>query len=168
MHPRAIPIPGVKSLPMAIMSFKIQKGKALDALNLTPLIDVVFLLLIFFLVATQFSQDDQQLPIQLPSAKNALPMTVQPEELIVSIGQDGTYMLRGQRLSLQELEPLLAISVVDNPVGQTVILRGDKRVEFQSVVSLIDLCNRLKVPSYRIIAQDESIGSTDIPAGSQP
>ncbi|MFM7975720.1 MAG: ExbD/TolR family protein [Pirellula sp.] len=150
------------------MSFKIQKGKALDALNLTPLIDVVFLLLIFFLVATQFSQDDQQLPIQLPSAKNALPMTVQPEELIVSIGQDGTYMLRGQRLSLEQLEPLLAKSVLDNPVQQTVILRGDKRVEFQSVVSLIDLCNRLKVPSYRIISQDESIGSTDTPAGSQP
>lgn len=150
------------------MSFKIQKGKALDALNLTPLIDVVFLLLIFFLVATQFSQDDQQLPIQLPSAKNALPMTVQPEELIVSIGQDGTYMLRGQRLSLEQLEPLLAKSVLDNPVQQTVILRGDKRVEFQSVVSLIDLCNRLKVPSYRIIAQDESIDSTDNQPGSQP
>ncbi|MFN9628017.1 MAG: ExbD/TolR family protein [Planctomycetota bacterium] len=150
------------------MSFKIQKGKALDALNLTPLIDVVFLLLIFFLVATQFSQDDQQLPIQLPSAKNALPMTVQPEELVVSIGQDGTYMLRGQRLSLEQLEPLLAKSVLDNPVQQTVILRGDKRVEFQSIVSLIDLCNRLKVPSYRIIAQDESIDSKDIPAGSQP
>ena len=150
------------------MSFKIQKGKALDALNLTPLIDVVFLLLIFFLVATQFSQDDQQLPIQLPSAKNALPMTVQPEELVVSIGQDGTYILRGQRLSLEQLEPLLAKSVLDNPVQQTVILRGDKRVEFQSIVSLIDLCNRLKVPSYRIIAQDEAIDSKDIPVGSQP
>ena len=61
------------------MSVRIQKGKALEALNLTPLIDVVFLLLIFFLVATQFSQDDQQLPIQLPSAKNAVPMTVAPE-----------------------------------------------------------------------------------------
>ncbi|MFM9065614.1 MAG: ExbD/TolR family protein, partial [Pirellula sp.] len=45
---RASPLP---SCP--IMAFQIQKGKALDALNLTPLIDVVFLLLIFFLVATQ-------------------------------------------------------------------------------------------------------------------
>lgn len=150
------------------MSFQIQKGKALDALNLTPLIDVVFLLLIFFLVATQFSQDDQQLPIQLPSAKNALPMTVQPEELVVSVGQDGTYMLRGKRLNLQELEAILAKAVLDNPVQQTVILRGDKRVEFQSVVSLIDLCNRLKVPSYRITAQDDSQESTSPVPGNQP
>lgn len=138
------------------MSFQIQKGKALEALNLTPLIDVVFLLLIFFLVATQFSQDDQQLPIQLPSAKNALPMTVQPEELIISIGQDGSYMLAGKKLDLQELEKILAKAVLDNPIQQTVILRGDKRAEFQSVVSLIDLCNRLKVPSYRIVAQDDA------------
>lgn len=155
-------------LSCSIMAFQIQKGKALDALNLTPLIDVVFLLLIFFLVATQFSQDDQQLPIQLPSAKNALPMTLKPEELVVSIGQDGTYMLRGQRLDLQQLEPILAQAVLDNPVQQTVILRGDKRVEFQSVVSLIDLCNRLKVPSYRITAQDEPQESSDPQAGSQP
>ena len=138
------------------MSFQIQKGKALEALNLTPLIDVVFLLLIFFLVATQFSQDDEQLPIQLPSAKNALPMTVKPEELVISIGQDGSYMLAGKRLDLQELERILAKAVLDNPIHQTVILRGDKRVEFQSVVSLIDLCNRLKIPSYRIVAQDQA------------
>jgi len=150
------------------MSFQIQKGKALDALNLTPLIDVVFLLLIFFLVATQFSQDDQQLPIQLPSAKNAVPMTVEPEELVISIGQDGSYMLRGQRLELGQLEPILARAVIDNPVQQTVILRGDKRVEFQSVVSLIDLCNRLKVPSYRILAQDDSADASAKGSGSQP
>jgi biopolymer transport protein ExbD len=77
-------------------------------------------------------------------------------------------MLRGQRLDLQQLEPILAQAVLDNPVQQTVILRGDKRVEFQSVVSLIDLCNRLKVPSYRITAQDEPQESSDPQAGSQP
>jgi biopolymer transport protein ExbD len=150
------------------MSFQIQKGKALESLNLTPLIDVVFLLLIFFLVATQFSQDDEQLPIQLPSAKSALPMTLQPDQLVISIGQDGTYMLAGQRLTIQQLEPLLAKAVLDNPVQQTVILRGDKRVEFQSVVSLIDLCNRLKVPSYRITTLEDSKDQSELPPGSQP
>ena len=86
------------------MSFKIQKGKALDSLNLTPLIDVVFLLLIFFLVATQFSQDDQQLPIKLPSAQSAVPMTIEPEELVVHIAPDSTRMVRGQGVDLATLE----------------------------------------------------------------
>jgi biopolymer transport protein ExbD len=81
----------------------------------------------------------------------------------VSIGQDGTYMLRGKRLDIQQLESVLAQAIVDNPIQQTVILRGDKRVEFQSVVSLIDLCNRLKVPSYRITTQEDSPEPTPRP-----
>ncbi|MEI8211006.1 MAG: biopolymer transporter ExbD [Planctomycetota bacterium] len=144
------------------MSIQIKKGRALDSLNLTPLIDVVFLLLIFFLVATRFSQEDEQLPIKLPSARNALPMTIVPEELVVSIGEDGTYIVRGERVSLERLESVLSKAITDNPVNQNVILRGDKRVAFQSVVSVIDLCNRLKVPSYRITTakDDESSSGT--------
>lgn len=142
------------------MPIQLNKGRALDSLNLTPLIDVVFLLLIFFLVATQFSQDDQQLPIKLPSARNALPMTVVPEELVVNIGADGTYMVRGERVNAERLESILAQSVADNPVQQTVILRGDRRTEFQSVVTVIDICNRVKVPSYRITTSKDEPSPT--------
>lgn len=138
------------------MSFKIQKGKALDSLNLTPLIDVVFLLLIFFLVATQFSQDDQQLPIKLPSAQSAVPMTIEPEELVVHIAQDRSMMVRGQYVDLVTLEGILRQALADNPIQQTVVLRGDKRVEFQTIVSLVDLCNRLKIPSYRFTTASEA------------
>ena len=150
------------------MSFKIQKGKALDSLNLTPLIDVVFLLLIFFLVATQFSQDDQQLPIKLPSAQSAVPMTIEPEELVVHIAQDSTMMVRGQGVDLATLEGILRQALADNPVQQTVVLRGDKRVEFQTIVSLEDLCNRLKIPSYRFTTASEASASNSLPDESTP
>jgi len=147
-----------------VMSFQIQKGKALDSLNLTPLIDVVFLLLIFFLVATQFAQDDQQLPIKLPSAQSAVPMTIEPEEIVVHIARDGSMMVRGKLVDISELEALLRQSVVDNPIQQIVVLRGDKRVEFQTIVTLVDLCNRLKIPSYRFTTaspSDVEQGSSD-------
>ena len=150
------------------MSFKIQKGKALDSLNLTPLIDVVFLLLIFFLVATQFSQDDQQLPIKLPSAQSAVPMTIEPEELVVHIAQDSTMMVRGQGVDIATLEGILRQALADNPVQQTVVLRGDKRVEFQTIVSLVDLCNRLKIPSYRFTTASEASASNSLPEESTP
>lgn len=148
------------------MSIQIRKGRALDALNLTPLIDVVFLLLIFFLVATRFSQEDEQLPIKLPSARSAVPMTIRPEELVVSIGEDGVYIVRGERVALEQLEGILTQAIADNPLSQTVILRGDKRVAFQSVVSVIDLCNRLKVPSYRITTASDEATTGQPPNGS--
>ncbi|MFN9605113.1 MAG: ExbD/TolR family protein, partial [Planctomycetota bacterium] len=111
------------------------------------------LLLIFFLVATQFAQDDEQLPIQLPSASNALPMTLEPDELVVAVGEDGSYAVRGRRVPLAEVERVVQQAVVDNPQRQTVIIRGDRRVPFQFVVALLDLMHRLRVPSYRIVAE---------------
>ncbi|MEZ6091859.1 MAG: biopolymer transporter ExbD [Pirellulaceae bacterium] len=55
------------------------KSQATSTLSLTPLIDVVFLLLIFFLVASRFAQEDRRMPIELPSATSATPMTEQPK-----------------------------------------------------------------------------------------
>ena len=71
------------------MAVAIKRGRALDALSLTPLIDVVFLLLIFFLVASRLSQEDMELDIPLPSAANAMPMTEEPQEMIVNIDENG-------------------------------------------------------------------------------
>jgi biopolymer transport protein ExbD len=128
------------------MAIQLKKGRALDALNLTPLIDVVFLLLIFFLVATRFAQDDRELPVQLPSAASAVPMTMEPNELVVNVDASGDYMVRGERTSLQRIEGILTQAVANNPVNQMVIIRGDKNVAFQSIVAVMDLCTKVKVP----------------------
>jgi biopolymer transport protein ExbD len=132
------------------MAIQIKKGKALDALNLTPLIDVVFLLLIFFLVATRFAQDDRELPVQLPSASSAMPMTMEPTELVINIDANGQYMVLGERMQIDRVETVLRKAVADNPINQLVIVRGDKNVAFQAVVAVMDLCSKLRVPSYKI------------------
>ncbi len=132
------------------MPIVIHKGKALDLLNLTPLIDVVFLLLIFFLVATRFAQEDRELPVQLPSAANALPMTLEPSELVVNIDPDGNYYVRGNKLGLEQVEQIIQQAVADNPVRQVVVIRSDKTTEVQFVVHIMNLCTKLKVPTYKI------------------
>jgi biopolymer transport protein ExbD len=137
------------------MAVQIKKGKALDALNLTPLIDVVFLLLIFFLVATRFAQDDRELPVKLPSASSALPMTMEPAELVVNVDSQGQYMVQGERMSLERMESVIQKAVADNPINQLVIIRGDRNVAFQAIVSVMDLCTKLKVPSYKISTENK-------------
>ena len=138
------------------MATHIKKSRALDSLNLTPLIDVVFLLLIFFLVATRFAQDDRELPVQLPSAASAVPMTVEPTELVVNVDSSGQYMILGERMALEKVESTLQRAVADNPVNQMVIIRGDRNVAFQAIVSVMDLCTKLKVPSYKISTEAEA------------
>ena len=140
------------------MALHFKKGRALDSLNLTPLIDVVFLLLIFFLVATRFAQDDRELPVLLPSAASAVPMIAEPSELVINVDSTGQYMIRGEQMSLAKVESILQRSVVDNPMNQMVIIRADRNVVFQAVVSVMDLCNKLKVASYKISTEAE-VGS---------
>jgi biopolymer transport protein ExbD len=117
---------------------------------MTPLIDVVFILLIFFLVAARFAEEDRELPVQLPSAQSAVPMTMEPQVMIVGIDEEGKFVIEGKTLPIDEVESTIRQAVINNPVNQTVIIRGDKRVPFQHVVSVMDICQRLKVPTYKV------------------
>lgn len=124
------------------MTVKIKKGAALGSLSITPLIDVVFLLLIYFLVGTRFVEEDRELDVQLPSASEAKPLTVKPREIFVNVDRTGQYFLDGGVRSLGELEDLLRAAARNNPLSQTVRIRADKRCTWDSVAMAIDACHR--------------------------
>ena len=127
------------------MAVNIKKGTALGALSLTPLIDIVFLLLIFFLVATRFSEENYDMDIELPAASEARPLIVQPKEIFINIDKDGNVFSGGQQYDLVRLEAMLVRADNANPVNQSVILRADKRTELDAVVQVINVCNRAGV-----------------------
>ncbi|RMF42872.1 MAG: biopolymer transporter ExbD [Planctomycetota bacterium] len=138
------------------MTVQLKRGQALGALSLTPLIDVVFLLLIFFLVASRLSQEDQELDIPLPSAANAAPMIAQPQEMIVNIDKEGALFVNGRFLSEAEFERLLRQAVADNPAGPAVIIRADRRVPLQTPVHVMDMCLKWGATYSLTIAQEGS------------
>lgn len=137
------------------MTVRIKKGVALGALNITPLIDVVFLLLIFFLVATRFAQEDREMEMPLPSASEAQPLTVVPKELFINIDKNGQYFVNGKILSEDEMEVAIRQASANNPLTQSVIIRADKRVPLQYPVSVGNLCNKLGVV-YQLTIEGES------------
>jgi biopolymer transport protein ExbD len=132
------------------MAVKINRGSALSSLNMTPLIDVVFLLLIFFLVATRFEEEERQLDIVLPQASEAQPLTSVPRELYINVDQKGNFTVNGRRLTERELFGGLRQAAANNPGQQTVIIRADKRCELEYVVTAMDLCNKAKIRDYRL------------------
>ena len=132
------------------MPIQIRRGRAVEMLNLTSLMDVVFLLLIFFLVASRFAQEDRELPVQLPSATSAMPMTSEPQEFVVNIDERGAYFVAGKTMDGILLEQSLQRAATDNPTTLSVIIRGDRRVPFQYVVDVMDLCNRLGISNYKV------------------
>jgi biopolymer transport protein ExbD len=136
------------------MAVKIKKGSALDALSLTPLIDVVFLLLIFFLVATEFAEQEREMRVLLPDASEARPSTSVPRELFINIDAEGRYFVTGKVLTLEELSQVLERTWVNNPSRASVIIRADRRCRFQYVVDAMNACNKANIRDYRVAARE--------------
>ncbi len=113
-------------------------------LNLAPMIDVIFLLIIFFLVSTRFAQEERDFRVNPPASKVALPLTAPRRRLVINITQDGRYFVGGRRYSLKELDHFLSEAAARNP-DQTVIIRGDKRVPLEVPVNVLALCEKYKL-----------------------
>ncbi len=132
------------------MAVKLSKGSALTQLSLTPLIDVVFLLLIFFLVATKFAEEERELDLLLPEASEAQPLTSKPQEMFINIDADGRYFVTGKILDLDELYQVLRQAWVNNPARAAVIIRADKDCRWEPVVAALNCCKKANVLDYRI------------------
>ncbi|MGE3776784.1 MAG: ExbD/TolR family protein [Pirellulaceae bacterium] len=130
------------------MPVKIRQNQALLSLSLTPLIDVVFQLLIFFLVATRFANEDRELDVPLPDASEARPITAVPRELFVNIDQQGQYFVGGRMVPLEQLEGILRQAQANNPANQFVRIHADWRVPFNAVVQAINLCKKVGIRDY--------------------
>lgn len=111
--------------------------------SLTPLIDVVFLLLIFFMVTTTFRKESEY-EIVLPEASQE-PVPAEQQRLVVSIDANGNYSINEQRLSdngLATLRQALADAVGDKP-DQPLILRADADTPHQAVVRALDAAGQV-------------------------
>ena len=136
------------------MAIEIKRSTVAGTLSLTPLIDVVFLLLIFFLVTSEFEDEERRLDIVLPTATSAAPMTSQPREMVVDIDAEGQIYLRGEPTTLAELQRWLTAAVEQNPTNQSVVIRADRATSFQPVVSVMDLCNRSGIQDYTVTTRE--------------
>jgi biopolymer transport protein ExbD len=118
---------------------------SLASLSLTPLIDVVFLLLIFFLVATRFAEEERELDVQLPSASTARPMTAPPQVLFVNVDSKGEMLVERRKVDLLELEDVLRRYAEDHPTGRSVKIRGDERSPLGTSIAIINLCKKVGI-----------------------
>jgi biopolymer transport protein ExbD len=109
------------------------------SIEMTPIIDMVFLLLIFFLVATTYQQSERELAIALPEAEAAGPISTMLREIIINVDARGDIIVGGQTLSLDELRTLVADAVRVNP-DQKVSVRGDKDLPYGVIARVLDVC----------------------------
>lgn len=121
-------------------------------LNLTPLIDIVFLLLVFFLLTTHFIEEDG-IGVRLPSATSTT--TREKDEIAVAVTRDGRCFVAGQQLPLSGLEEKLRGMLKPDT---TVVIRGDREVPLQTAVSVMERAKKAGAGRI-VVATLEEAGS---------
>lgn len=134
------------------MSVRIDKGRFGGGLEMTPMIDIVFLLMIFFLVASRLDEDARALDVVLPRADAARPLTSRPQEFVVTIDRAGRYQAGSRPVTIDELRGLLQQAAADNPGRQTIVIRADEETRHRFVVAAMDACVRAGIDDYQVQA----------------
>lgn len=119
------------------MKFRDTSSQQGAELELAPMIDVVFLLLIFFIVTWQFARFERDMDISVPAAEEAENTDRQAGEIIVNVRSDGSIILNGRDVSEPELLTKLQ-SISEAYPDQAVILRGSSDADFQSIINVLD------------------------------
>lgn len=124
------------------MKFRDYHSQATADLELAPMIDVVFLLLIFFVTAWASSTNERDMTISVPAAEqNAKNPNKDPYEIIINVTKDGTVKLNNGVVQLDDLLGRLQAIQTINP-NQSVILRGDALAEFQHIINVMDVIKK--------------------------
>lgn len=137
------------------MPLKIQRDDE-SSINLTPMIDIVFLLIIFFMVGTKFSElneSERDIAIQVPTVANAQALTSAPRKRVINVHQDGRIVLDRQTVTLKQLQEELATARQQyKKIG--VVIRGDESSQYGRVAKVIATCKKADISDLNISVRE--------------
>jgi len=120
------------------------------SLDLTPLIDVVFLLLIFFMVSTVFVDFKRRMDISLPTSKVSIPDEI-PKAIELEITADKQVFLNGDKVSLKSLES--ALKKIDVDKKKAAIIRADKNLPYGDVIKVMGMLQSARILDISVAVQ---------------
>ena len=136
------------------MNFRRNSRSRAASVQMASLMDVIFLLLCFFVTSSVFSQWETEISIALPTAKSSTVPGRMPGEIILNVSADGNVTVNGQKLSLAEVTERLTRIAKLYP-GQPVVIRADKTTKYEALVSVIDACRTADVWNFSLATKDE-------------
>jgi biopolymer transport protein ExbD len=119
------------------------KRKAYDEINITPMLDLAYVLLVIFIIMTTAAV--QGIKVELPTASSSQSLS-EAKTKVISIQNDGSVSLDAVPVSMEELQIQLQAAVAADP-ATPVILRGDRVVQYDRIMQVLDLCSQVGVGS---------------------
>ena len=117
------------------MKFAVRKRRA-PSIIIVSLVDILTILLIFFVVSTTFKKDQPEIQINLPESKTAANAAAEVDHAIVSVSEDDEVRLDGEIISVEELET--AVRNLPAPRRSALALQADKKASFGTIIKVLD------------------------------
>ena len=126
------------------------------SLNLTPMIDIVFLLIIFFMVGTKFAEMERQVKLELPAVKRLSALTAIPQQRVVNVYENNTIMMAGKTYGLNDLVVELR-RAHEEYNEMSVLIRGDGEARHRNVTKVLAACRDAGFERLGIAVRAETI-----------
>jgi biopolymer transport protein ExbD len=129
---------------------------------MAAMVDVIFLLLIFFVSTSVFYRLEAELDVTIPSSTEAAVSERTAGEIIINVKKDGTIIVHQRELSFEELTDILN-QVSELYEGQTVIIRGDAETDHQDIIRVLDACSKANIwnVAFAALTQQEEETTSD-------
>ena len=136
------------------MNFHKNRRGMLPTIQMTSMMDIIFLLLFFFVSTTLYSQWEYEIDISLPSAQSGKVPDRLPGEIIINIAKDGRVSVNQQDLTLDALKARLDRLARYFP-GQPVVLRADKETRYESLIKVVDACRKADIWNFSMATTED-------------
>jgi biopolymer transport protein ExbD len=134
------------------MQFAVRKRRA-PSIIIVSLVDILTILLIFFVVSTTFKKDQPEVQINLPESKTATKAPAELEHAIVSVDEDDVVKLNGRTIAIDELEK--AVNDLAATQKASLALQADKRATFGTIIKVMDALKLAGVRNLPAFTRDE-------------
>ena len=124
------------------------EDKAYDDINITPMLDLAYVLLVIFIIMTTASV--QGIKVELPKASATVSLA-KPQTQVISVANNGNIYLNAYPVTLTDLENRLKTQKSLTP-DFPVVLKGDAAVQYQKVMEVLDLLRRIDLPHVGLVA----------------
>jgi biopolymer transport protein ExbD len=121
----------------------------MPSINLTPMIDIVFQLIIFFMVGTKFSEIEKTIDLKLPQVSSTAPISSAPQKRVINLFRDGKIQMNQQEMSIGQLKSELTTAREQySELG--VVVRGDAQTDLQNVAAVLTACREAGISDLGI------------------
>ena len=140
------------------MNFKKNMDNTASSFPMAPMVDVMFLLLIFFMVSSIYYQVEKNLEVKVPKAESGVNVDRSAVALIINIDKTGQYFVNNIKMDIVGVKEVLTDVVSEFNQAQPIIIRCDKETPHKFFVRVFDVCQLLEIDDIRIASEP-----TDLP-----